>query len=261
VTHQPVNIIGNYLSPYVRKVLVFLDSKGIDYQIDPIVPFYGNDEFTAISPVRRIPVLLDDTVTLCDSTVICEYLEQKYPHPALYPSSPEDRARARWLEEFADTRLGEVLIWRLFNEVVIKRAVWGEKTDEAVVKRTLESEIPEVLDYLQAQLSQGQPSQARLSEGDSYFFGTLGIADIAVAAFFRNASFAGFSIDPERWPVIARFVANVLDQPSFKKLRPFEDLLMKTPIQRHREALGSIGAPLTQKTYGTETPRRGVLSI
>ena len=57
---QPVQIIGSYLSPYVRKVLVFLHAKKIPYEIDPIVPFYGNDAFTEISPVRRIPVLIDE---------------------------------------------------------------------------------------------------------------------------------------------------------------------------------------------------------
>ena len=44
----PVRIIGTYLSPYVRKVLVFLDLKGIAYEIDPIVPFFGDDRFTAL---------------------------------------------------------------------------------------------------------------------------------------------------------------------------------------------------------------------
>ena len=57
---QPVKIIGSYLSPYVRKVLVFLHAKGIPYQIDPIVPFFGDERFTALSPLRRIPVLIDD---------------------------------------------------------------------------------------------------------------------------------------------------------------------------------------------------------
>ena len=41
-------IIGSYLSPYVRKVLVCLDIKGVAYEIDPIVPFYGNDEFARL---------------------------------------------------------------------------------------------------------------------------------------------------------------------------------------------------------------------
>jgi hypothetical protein len=49
MTPVATKIIGSYLSPYVRKVLVCLDIKGIAYQIDPIVPFYGNDEFARLS--------------------------------------------------------------------------------------------------------------------------------------------------------------------------------------------------------------------
>jgi len=251
VAGQPATIIGSYLSPYVRKVLVCLDLKGIDYQIDPIVPFFGGDEFTAVSPVRRIPVLLDDRVTLCDSTVICEYLEERYPSPSLQPSRIEDRARARWLEEFADTRMGEVFIWRLFNEIVIRRFVWGEPTNESVVRHARESEIPEILDYLESALP---------GDGGS-FFGEIGIADIAVATFFRNAGFAGFAVDAERWPRASAFVANTLDHPGFRKLRPFEELSLKTPIPQQRDALAAAGAPVTQQSYGTDIPRRGVLSI
>jgi glutathione S-transferase len=99
-------ITGSYSSPYVRKVLVCLDIKGIPFEIDPIVPFYGNDEFARLSPLRRIPVLLDDSVTLADSSVICEYLDERYPEPSMFPEGPRLRARARWLEESADTCIG-----------------------------------------------------------------------------------------------------------------------------------------------------------
>jgi len=248
---EPATVIGSYVSPYVRKVLVFLDLKGVQYQVDPIVPFFGSEEFTRISPVRRIPVLIDGNVTLSDSTVICEYLEDRYPNPPLYPTSPEDRGRARWLEEFADTRMGEVFIWKLFNEVIIRRFVWGEETDEALVRNTLETEIPKILDYLESELH---------PDGASFFDG-IGIADIAVAAFFRNAAFAGFEVNPQRWPLTADFVARTLDHESFRRLRQFEELSLKTPISKHRDALTAVGAPVSPSTLGTSTPQRGVLRI
>jgi len=251
VAGKPVEIIGSYLSPYVRKVLVCLHLKGIDYRIDPIVPFFGDERFTRISPVRRIPVLIDGSVTLPDSTVICEYLEERHPSPALHPTSPEDRARARWLEEFADSRMGEVFIWRFFNEIVIKRAVWGEGTDDAVLKHTVDTEIPQVLDYLEAELP----------PGGGFLFGEIGIADIAIASFFRNAHFAGFTVDPERWPVTARFVSRALEHPGFQSVRSFEDLSARTPIHHQREALAEAGAPLSTASFGTDAPRRGILSI
>lgn len=249
IPDRPVEIIGSYVSPYVRKVLTCLDIKGVAYRIDPIVPFYGNDQFTALNPVRRIPVLIDEGVVLCDSTVICEYLEDRFPSPSIYPSTPRERARARWLEEFADTRMGEVFIWRLFNEVVIKRFVWGQQTDASVVEHALKIEIPEIVDYLESQL----PTDT------AFFFDGIGIADIAVASFFRNASFAGFSLDPVRWPRTAALVTQTLEHPSFCKLRPFEDLCLQTPIPQHREALAGAGAPLTANSFGTDAPRRGVL--
>jgi glutathione S-transferase len=120
-----IRIIGSYASPYARKVLACLHLKGLDYEIDPIVAFMGDDSFTRLSPLRRVPVLIDDQVTLADSSVICHYLEDRYPEPALYPAEVADRARARWLEEYADTRMGDVFIWGLFNEAVLGPAIWG----------------------------------------------------------------------------------------------------------------------------------------
>ena len=151
----PVKIIGSYLSPYVRKVLVVLDMKGLRYEIDPIVPFFGDERFSRLSPLRRIPVLIDDRVTLADSSVICQYLEDRHPEPALYPADVADRARARWLEEYADTRMGDVFIWQLFNQVAINPYVFGVETDPEALQRTLEHELPDVLDYLEGQLPAG----------------------------------------------------------------------------------------------------------
>ena len=243
-------IVGSYLSPYVRKVLVCLDIKGIAYEIDPIVPFYGNDAFARISPVRRIPVLIDDAVTLADSSVICAYLDERYPEPALFPQGPQLRARARWLEEYADTRMGEVFIWHLFNQLVIRRFVWGETPDEQLLKKAREEEIPQVLDYLEGELPE-----------DGFLFGAISLADISLAALFRNAAFARYAIDAARWPRTAAFVARALAHASFAKLRPFEELLLKTPIANHRAALRDAGAPVSVDSCGTPTPRRGMLTI
>src|SRR5277367_454595 len=99
-------IIGGPVSPYARKVMVVCDIKGVAWECDPIIPFQGNDDFSRVSPLRRIPVFIDDQVTLSDSTAIAEYLDERYPTPPLFPKTPAARAHARWLEEFADTRMG-----------------------------------------------------------------------------------------------------------------------------------------------------------
>jgi glutathione S-transferase len=248
---EPVTIVGSYLSPYVRKVLVCLGLKGVAYRIDPIVPFYGDERFSKLSPLRRIPVLIDGDLVLSDSTVICEYLEESRPEPAIHPRGPAARARARWLEEFADTRMGDVFIWRLFNHVAIGPAVWGEKTDREQLRHTLEVEVPSVLAYLEQELPR-----------DGFLFGdALGVADAAIAAFFRNAAFARFTPDPSLWPRTARFVARALASPPFARLAPFEDACIRAPIAEHRRVLSELGAPLTPESFALATPRRGVMPI
>jgi glutathione S-transferase len=120
----PATIIGGPGSPYVRKVLAVCELKGVPYQLDPIVPFFGDDRFSELNPLRRIPVFRDGEVSVSDSTVICEYLEERYPSPALLPATPPERARARWIEEFADTRIGDIIVWRIFYEAVINPFIW-----------------------------------------------------------------------------------------------------------------------------------------
>lgn len=247
----PVRIVGSYASPYVRKVLVVLDLKGLSYEIDPIIPFMGNDAFSRLSPIRRIPVLIDDRVTLSDSTVICEYLDDRCPEPPTRPADPVARARARWLEEYADTRMGEVFIWQLFNQVAINPHVWGVPTDQAILDRTVQQDIPHVLDYLEGEVP-----------ADAFLFGVApSTADVSIASFFRNAAFARYRVDERCWPRTAAYVARVLALPSFMKLEPFEKAMMRTPPPQQREALAAIGAPLTAETYGTVTPRRGLMKI
>jgi glutathione S-transferase len=242
-----LRIIGNYVSPYVRKVLVCLELKGIDYEIDPIAPFVGNEEFSRLSPLRRIPVLIDGALVLNDSSVICQYLEDRYPAPALYPADVADRAKARWLEEYADTRLADVLIWRLFYQLAIRRHVFGEGTDEAVVLQAREEAIPAALDYLERQLP-----------GDGFVFGTLSIADISIASFFRTAAFVRYAADAARWPRTAALVERVQAQAPFRKLARLEDAMLRLPLAEQRAALAAAGAPLTADTLGTAPPRRGL---
>jgi glutathione S-transferase len=240
-------VIGNYLSPYVRKVLACMELKGLEYEIDPIVPFVGNEAFERISPLRRIPLLIQDGRVFRDSSVICQYLEDIHPAPAIYPADPADRAHARWLEEYADTALADGLIWRLFYQKAIRPYVFGEERDEAVIDGALQRHIPRALDYLETQLP-----------ADGYLFDTLSIADIAIASMFRTAAFVRFAVDATRWPRSAAFVERVLAHEVFRKLARLEDVMLRLPVAEQRGALAAAGAPLTAETFGTSTPRHGL---
>ena len=246
-----MKIVGSYVSPYVRKVLACLALKGLDYEIDPITPFYGNDDFERMSPLRRIPILIEGDLTLCDSSVICAWLDEAHPGRPLLPDGANDRARARWLEEYADTRLGDVFIWGLFYPRFVHPIVWGEPGDSARIEKTLSHDLPRELDYLEGQL----PDQGWL------FGEEIGLADIAIATFFRNGAHIGVEPDRERWPRVAGFVGRALAHPCFASLLPFEQVQLGTSPAGRRQALLAAGAPLTAETMASREPRRGVMRL
>jgi len=246
----PPTIIGSYVSPYVRKVLACLNLKGVAYRIDPITPFFGGDEFERLSPLRRIPVLIDGDFSVSDSTVICTYVDEAYPGHPLLPTSPKDRARALWLEEFADTRLGDIFIWGLFYPKIVHPLVWGEPGEQQRIEKSLNEDIPNALDYLERELP-----------AEGFLFGEIGLADIAIASFFRNAAYAGFEPYPKRWPRTAAFVERTLAHPAIASLLPFEDVQRGVEIKRRRQALLDAGAPLTDETLGTREPKKGYMRL
>jgi glutathione S-transferase len=245
-----MKIIGSFVSPYVRKVLACIHLKGLSYEIDPITPFFGNDEFRRLSPLCRIPVLIDGDFAISDSSVICAYLDEAYPARPLLPADPKDRARARWLEEFADTRLGDLFIWGLFYQKVVHPIVWGEPGDQQRIAKVLAEDAPAALDYLEGELPEA-----------GWLFGEFGLADIAVASFFRNAAYAGFEPDAERWPRVAGFVERALAHEAFASTLPFEDIQRSVDIKGRRQALLDAGAPLTADTVGTPLPRKGMMRL
>jgi len=247
---KPLTIIGSYVSPYVRKVLACMNLKGLSFEVDPITPFYGNEEFRRLSPLCRIPVLVDGDFSISDSSVICAYLDEAYPGHALFPADRKDRARARWFEEFADTRLGDIFIWGLFYQKIVHPLVWGEPGDAARIEKSLNEDIPAALDYLEGELP-----------GEGFLFGDIGVADISIASFFRNGAYAGFSVDGVRWPTTAAFVERTLAHPCIADLLRFEEVQRNADIKGRRQALLDAGARLTETTMGIREPRRGMMRL
>lgn len=105
-----------------------------------------------------------------------------------------------------------------------------------------------MLDYLEGQLP-----------ADGFLFGEIGLADISLASFFRNAAYARFQIDAARWPKTAAFVARAFEQPCLKTLEPFEAAQIRTTPAGRREALEAAGAPLCTETVGTSTPQASIM--
>jgi glutathione S-transferase len=100
-----------YYSPvsmFSAKVRIALYEKGIAHEIQPVrwTPATGwikPDELPRLNPKSQIPVLIDGDAVVYDSTIILEYLEERFPKPALFPVDLAQRARCRMLEDLGDT--------------------------------------------------------------------------------------------------------------------------------------------------------------
>jgi glutathione S-transferase len=96
------------VSLFSRKVEIALYEKGLAFERIEVAftqtKGYSpkHPDVLAVNPKGQVPVLVDGDLSLYDSTVILEYLENAYPEPALYPKDPRDRARCRLLDLFAD---------------------------------------------------------------------------------------------------------------------------------------------------------------
>ncbi|MFQ5514223.1 MAG: glutathione S-transferase family protein [Myxococcota bacterium] len=203
-----LKVHGVNLSPFVRKVRVALAEKGIEYELDPVVPFNLPEEFLRISPLGKIPVLREGDFTLPDSSVILSYLEQTHPEVPLYPSDPRERARALFLEEYADTRLVESAL-PVFRERVVHRRFLKRDCDEDAVQKALSKSLPPVFDYLESQVT---------SDEDGIVGGRFSVADLAIASPFVNLMEGGERVDAKRWPRLASYLERIHARPSFKEL-------------------------------------------
>ena len=249
-TLKPATIIGGPVSPYVRKVIAVCEMKGVPYQVDPIVPFFGDDRFSELNPLRRIPVFIDDQVSVSDSTVICEYLEERYPTPALLPKGVADRAQARWIEEFADTRMSDVFIWRIFYEAVINPFIWQRPREKEKIARAVAEELPDIMVHLE-----------RLAPASGFLFGDVSIADISVAVFFRNLAWARVEPTKDRWPRTLGWVERTNNVHALAKITRVADRLAQTPLPQHRAVAAELGLPLTESTLAAAAPRRGPMTV
>ena len=196
---------GGVPSPFVKKVCAFLAEKGVAYELRSLAPFPKTPELLAMNPLGKIPIYQDGDLMLPDSSVICAYVERVHPNPALYPADSNAYARALFVEEFADTKLVEVL-GGVFFQRVIRPNFFKQEPDEAAIAKAWAEQIPPALDWIESQVASG------------VLGGALSIADIAVAAQLANFRLAGEKIDGARWPKLAAWAERTLARPSFAKL-------------------------------------------
>lgn len=211
-----LTVYGAPLSPFVRKVRLFLAEKALDYQLEIILPFAQPAWFKDISPLGRIPALKDGDTGLADSSVICHYLNDKYPdNTQLLSQSPEQRAQVSWLEKYADYELAPLCTFSVFRNRALKPSM-GQPCDEAAVQKALNEQLPPHFDYLEKNLG-----SAQYLVGDQ-----LTLADLALACQLINMEHGGEQLDAQRWPSLSAHYARIKARESVQGVLPGEQKML-----------------------------------
>jgi glutathione S-transferase len=131
---MPLTLISHKLCPYVQRAAIALAEKGVPFERKDIDLANKPDWFLKLSPLAKVPVLLDNDQPIFESAVILEYLEETQPNP-LYPTDPLARAHHRAMVEFGSAILSD--IWGL--EIAATREA-GETKIEALRQKFLRIE-------------------------------------------------------------------------------------------------------------------------
>lgn len=166
------------LSPYAQKVKIALAEKGVAFECRLPDLMSGQDpEFAAANPRLEVPALVDGDTKVFDSSIILEYVEERWPQPPLLPASPAERARARMLEDLCDTYY-EAINWAVMEVRIFQRAT-GDPA-ERLLRRASE-QVAGVNAYLERELG-GRP----------WFNGAaFGWADLSIIPHVHAAALTG----------------------------------------------------------------------
>ncbi len=207
-------VYGASLSPFVRKVMVYGEERGLDLELKMIGIGSPDPDFAEASPFRKMPGFRDGDFTISDSTAIIAYLEAKYPEGRLMPADPRHVARVTWFEEFADTIAMPIGGKVFFNRVVAP--LIGREGDLATADTALATEMPAVYAYLETQI-----------DGEFLVGDTLTVADISVASVLANMNLCDGAPCDGTYPKLCAWAKTMHARPSFAKWRGVDHKILQ----------------------------------
>lgn len=225
-------------SAFCEKVRLVLAAKGLDYTVVEVTPGLGQLELFRLSGQRQVPVLVDGSEVIADSTAIALHLERHHPLPALLPADPAERAQVLLLEDWADTALAAgcrlALLQAAGADPVLRTALLPDATPAPL--RQLVSGLPsglmggmgeaigEVVGPQHRRQLQGNLEQlAQLTAARPHLVGDqLSLADLAVVAQLSLLRFPASS----GAPLAGRGVSGIADNPVLEPLFNWRDQVL-----------------------------------
>lgn len=185
--------------PFSMRARLLLREKGQPHASREVSPDDVGDEVRERNPKGEVPVLDADGCSIHETRIIAEYLEERFPEPALWPADPPGRARARMLLDWIDAEL--VPSFTALEQAHVEGTVVGEPTRSAKLQDAL----------LKAKA--GLHTLGERLEGGDYVLGSFGIVDVFLAPFVVGAQHIGLRRD-EMPAAVAQWIDRLRDRPS-----------------------------------------------
>jgi len=199
-------LIGQYDSPFVRRVAIAMRLYGVAFEHRPWSTFGEGDKIAPYNPLRRVPTLVcDDGEALIESTAILDYLDELVgPEKAMIAARGPERRRGLRICALA-TGLGDKAVSLLYE-----RVLRGDYQSKIWVERC-EAQIGGVLEVLEKE---------RAGIASPYWFGErIGHADIAVACVLRFTGEAHAALlNAARYPALSAHAARCEALPAFQEI-------------------------------------------
>jgi glutathione S-transferase len=190
-------------SPNCQRVKVVLAEKKLPYEIVPIdltKKEQKTPEYLKMNPYGKVPVLADDSTVLYESLVINEYLEEKYPSPALMPKDPAKKAKARILVDYGMAHFDSPY-------QKLRMELMKEKKDQSQpIIDQAKSELKKLLQRFEDELGDQE-----------YLMGDFSLVDADLIPRFTRLEGFGVLPDPSL-PRLGKYLDRMKARPSVKAL-------------------------------------------
>jgi stringent starvation protein A len=189
--------------PFSHRCRIVLHEKGMDFEVKDVDLREKPEEIAVMNPYNQVPVLVERDLTLYESNIINEYIDERFPHPQLMPADPVMRARTRLF---------------LFN-----------------IERDLFSHLPEIVNgsgkvaekargIVRDNLTQIAPIFAK----QKYMLGEeYSMLDVAIAPLMWRLDFYGINLPKQAAPLL-KYAERIFSRPAFiSALTPIEKAMRK----------------------------------
>jgi RNA polymerase-associated protein len=189
--------------PFSQRCRIVLFEKGMDFEIKDVDLHEKPDEVAVMNPYNRVPILVERDLTLYESNIINEYIDERFPHPQLMPPDPVMRARAR------------LFLFNMENDLFshVHEMERGTAKSQDKVRQIIRDNLTQIAPIFAKQ---------KFMLGDDY-----SMLDVAIAPLLWRLGYYDIQLPKQATPLL-KYAERLFSRPAFiEALTPVEKAMRK----------------------------------